>query len=117
MQRFCLSLELRDDPVLIAEYVRLHASVWPEIQQSILAAGVTDMQIFLLGTRLCMILEADDSFTMERKAAMDAANPKVLEWETLMTKFQKVNDGDNLTEKWQPMQKIFQLDTSTATRH
>lgn len=110
MQRFCLYLDLRSDPDLIAEYVRLHQNVWPEVKQSIYDAGVTDMQIYLLGTRLCMLLEANDSFTMDRKAAMDAASPKVLEWESLMAKFQKVDDGGSLTEKWQPMQKIFQLD-------
>ncbi len=36
-----------------------------------------------------MILKAEDSFTMEAKTALDASDPKVLERESLMTRFQR----------------------------
>jgi L-rhamnose mutarotase len=109
MQRYCFALDLRPDPVLIANYIRLHEEVWPEIKKSISDAGVLDMQIYCLGNRLFMILDTLDDFTLERKAAMDACNPKVIEWETLMGNFQQVEDAGDPTRKWQRMDKIFQL--------
>ncbi|CAG2172732.1 unnamed protein product, partial [Oppiella nova] len=36
-----------------------------------------------------MIMETEDDFSFERKAQMDANNPKVQEWEQLMWTFQK----------------------------
>ncbi|ADV83432.1 L-rhamnose mutarotase [Terriglobus saanensis] len=109
MQRYCFVLDLRPDPVLIAEYIRLHQGVWPEIRESIREAGVLDMQIYRLGDRLFMIMDTLDDFTLERKAALDAANPKVIEWETLMGTFQQVDAAGDLTRRWQLMDKIFQL--------
>ncbi len=50
-RRYCLTLDLQDDPRLIAEYRRYHERVWPEITQSIRDSGIEDMEIYLLGTR------------------------------------------------------------------
>ncbi len=109
MQRYCFTLDLRPDQALIDEYVALHRDGRPEIHQSIRDAGVLDMQIFLLGNRMFMIMDTEDDFTMERKAAMDAANPKVQEWEQLMSRFQNVDTDGSDFKKWRLMQKIFQL--------
>ena len=73
MQRFCLALDLVDDPALIAEYEKYHEKIWPEIKASIVDAGVTDLEIYRISNRLFMILEATDAFTFAHKAAMDAA--------------------------------------------
>ena len=110
MQRFCLTLDLRADPELIAEYVAHHRVVSMEIRQSIRDAGIIDMQIFLLGNRLFMIMDTTEDFTLEAKAAMDRSNPAVLEWEQLMAKYQDVPANGDLTSKWQVMDKVFQLD-------
>lgn len=109
MQRFCLTLELRPNPELIQEYVDYHREGWPEIHKSIRDAGVLDMQIYLTGNRLFMIIDTTDEFTFERKSAMDTANPKVLEWERLMARFQNVDEGSDPTTRWGPCEKIFQL--------
>ena len=109
MQRLCFGLDLRPDPLLVDEYIRLHQEVWPEIKKSIHDAGVLDMQIYRLDYRLFMIMEVTDEFTLERKAAMDTVNPKVVEWETLMGKFQQVDEQGDPTKRWQLMDKIFQL--------
>jgi L-rhamnose mutarotase len=110
MKRFCLTLGLRDDPVLKAEYIDYHRQVWPEILESLRVAGILDMQIFERDGLLFMIMDTDDAFTFERKAQLDAANPRVREWETLMARFQDVSDGGDSAAKWRPMQKIFQLE-------
>ena len=108
-RRFCLTLDLKNAPHLIAEYKRYHEQVWPEITQSIRDAGVEDAEIYLLGTRMIMILEVNEQFSFEAKARMDAANPKVAEWEQLMWKFQQPLPQAKPGEKWLPMERIFRL--------
>ena len=109
MTRFCLTLDLKDDPGLIAAYKRYHEKVWPEITESIRSAGVLDMEIYLLGTRMFMIMEVDESFSFEKKTRADQQNPKVQEWERLMWKFQKALPQAKPGEKWLLMERIFKL--------
>ena len=109
MKRYCLALDLKNDPALIAEYEALHQKVSPEIEASISDSGILNMEIFRFGTRMFMILEADDSFTFERKAAMDQANPKVQEWEAFVWKYQQPLPGSKPGEKWVLMEQIYQL--------
>ena len=108
-RRYCLTLDLKEDPELIADYRRYHERVWPEITQSIRDAGIEDMEIYLLGARLFMIIEVNEGFSFETKAESDRANPKVREWEELMWKFQKPLPQAKPGEKWLPMERIFKL--------
>lgn len=112
MKRFCLALDLKDDPELIAEYERMHApgAGWPEVRQNDLDAGVLDLQIYRTGTRMVMILETTDDFSFEKKAAMDATNEKVQEWERLMWAYQQPVPGARAGEKWVLMKQIFQFE-------
>ena len=109
MPRYCLTLDLQNDPAKIAEYKRYHEKIWPEVRDSLYAAGVTQMEIYLLGTRMCMIMNVNDDFSFDRKAAMDSANPRVLEWEALMANFQAVPEGANPVRRWTLMEKVFDL--------
>jgi len=109
-KRFCLTLDLKDDPALIAGYKRHHERVWPEIIKSLHDAGVVDMQIYLLGARMFMIMEVNEAFSFEKKAQMDLANPKVREWEDLMGKFQNPLPSASPVERWQLMEKVFELE-------
>lgn len=109
MNRYCLALDLKDDPTLIESYEQWHMNVWPEIEKSISDAGIINLEIYRVSNRLFMILEVDESFTFERKAEMDAANPKVQEWETLMWKFQQALPSAQPGEKWIVMKKIYHL--------
>jgi L-rhamnose mutarotase len=110
-QRFCLACDLKNDPALIEEYKAFHApgKVWPAVRQSIKDAGIVDMQIFLTGNRLFMIMEVDESFSFERKAQMDADNTDVQQWEQLMWHFQQALPWAEPGEKWVLMESIFQL--------
>jgi L-rhamnose mutarotase len=107
MKRFCLTLDLKNDPALIKAYEDHHKAIWPEITKSIKDSGITDMQIYRFETRLFMIMETGDDFSFDRKAEMDAVNPKVQEWENLMLKYQQPFVGSD--RKWVLMDKIFQL--------
>lgn len=109
VNRYCLALDLVDDAALIAEYEHYHREVWPEIKASITGAGIEKMEIYRIGNRLFMIMEVNDSFSFERKSAMDANNPKVQEWEQLMWKYQQALPVAKPGEKWLLMDRIFEL--------
>ncbi|QRR03923.1 L-rhamnose mutarotase [Dyadobacter sandarakinus] len=109
MKRYCMAVDLVDDPVMIAEYESYHKQIRPEIEKSILDAGVTQMEIFRVGNRLFMIMETVDDFSFESKAQMDASNPKVQEWEQLMWKYQRALPVSRPGEKWVLMDQIFAL--------
>lgn len=110
-RRFCLTLDLKDDPKLIAEYRRYHEKIWPEITKSIQESGIEDLEIYLLGTRMFMIMQVNDSFSFEKKGKADRNNPKVQEWEDLMWKFQKSLPQAKPGEKWLLMERIFKLES------
>src|SRR5215467_13390929 len=109
-QRYCLTLDLKDDPKLIAEYKHYHEKIWPEITKTIHDAGIEDMEIYLLGTRMFMIMEVNESFSFEAKGKADRDNPKVQEWENLMWKFQQALPQAKPGEKWLRMGRIFKLE-------
>jgi L-rhamnose mutarotase len=109
MQKFCLTVDLKNDPQLIEEYIQYHKNVWPEILLSIRSSGINNMEIYCLGTRLFMIIEADNDFSFEKKNALDQSNQKVNDWETLMWKYQQSLPGSKPGEKWIMMEKIFTL--------
>jgi len=109
-RRYCLTLDLKDDPKLIAEYRHYHEKIWPEITRSIKDSGIEDMEIYLLGTRMFMIVEVNETFSFEKKAEDDRHNPKVQEWEQLMWKFQQALPQAKPGEKWLLMKKIFSLE-------
>ena len=110
-RRFCLTLDLKNDPTLIAEYKRYHRKIWPEITQSIKDSGIEDMEIYLLGTRMFMIMEVNERFSFEAKGQADRHNPKVQEWEKLMWKFQQSLAEAKPGEKWLLMERIFKLES------
>lgn len=110
LRRYCLTLDLKDDPALIAEYKRQHRRVRPVIIKSIRDAGVEVMDIYLLGTRMFMIMEVNESFSFARKEEMDRSNPEVQEWEQFVWQFQQPLPQAKPGEKWMLMEKIFGLE-------
>ncbi len=109
-RRFCLTLDLKNDPALIAEYRCYHQKIWPEITQSIRDSGIEDMEIYLQGTRMFMIIEVNERFSFAAKSQADHHNPKVQEWEKLMWKFQQSLPEAKPGEKWLLMERIFKLE-------
>ena len=109
MKRYCLTLDLKNDPVLIEAYKKHHQSIWPEIVKSIKDSGITVMDLYLHGNRLFMIMETNDSFSFYTKSLMDATNPIVQNWEALMWQYQQALPTAQPGEKWVLMDKIFEL--------
>ena len=109
MKRYCQTLDLYDDKELIEAYVAEHAHVWEEVKAGIREVGIVDMQIYIYGNRLFMIMDTTDEFDMERDYARLATLPRQAEWEEHMSKYQKVLPGQTSQEKWKLMERIFKL--------
>ncbi len=109
MKRYCLALDLKEDPTLISEYEEHHKKIWPEIEKSIRESGIEKMEIFRTGNRLFMIMETTDSFSFYMKSQADTNDPKVQEWEQMLWKYQQALPYAQPGEKWILMDKIFEL--------
>ncbi len=110
MRRYCMTLDLKDDPELITKYKWYHSpeNLRPEIMASIREAGVEVMDIYLFGNRMFMIMDVNDSFSFERMNEINQ-KPKSVEWENLMWGFQQAVPGAKPGEKWVLMEQVFEL--------
>lgn len=111
VKRYCQTLDLRDDPELIKEYRKRHDKnhVWSEILKGIRQVGILEMEIYLLGTRLFMIVETPLDFDWDEAMNKLSTLPRQAEWEDYMAEFQLVKSGMSSAEKWKPMERIFHL--------
>jgi len=109
MTRYCFAVDLKDDPQIIAAYEQYHQAVWPEIIKSIKDADITVMDIYRVANRLFMIMEVGADFSFEKKAAMDANNEIVVQWEQMLWDYQQALPTAKPGEKWVLMQQIFSL--------
>ena len=101
-KRFCKTLTLQDDPQLIEEYIEAHARgvVWPEITRGMLEVGILDMEIYLVGTRLFMIMDTVPDFNHEKAMTDLASKPRQSEWEAYVSRFQRTSADASADEKW-----------------
>lgn len=111
VKRYVQTMDLKDDEQLIAEYRRRHSKEesWQEIRDGIKEVGILDMQIFILETRLVMIVETPLDFDWDSAMAKLATLPRQQEWEDYMAMFQKCKEGATSDEKWQMMERMFYL--------
>jgi len=111
-RRFCKTLLLEDDPQLIEEYKKVHApgAAWPEITRGMREVGILDMEIYITGNRLFMIMDTVPDFDHERAMAELASKPRQSEWEAYVSRFQQSAPGASADEKWQLMERIYKLD-------
>ena len=107
--RYCLALDLKEDPALIAAYDEYHRSVWPEIIDSIKTAGIQQLEIYRISNRLFMIMEVNEDFSFEHETSLDAKNEIVQQWEKTMWEYQQALPIAKPGEKWILMEKIFSL--------
>ena len=111
VRRFCQTLDLKDDPTLIERYKRAHsqAESWPEIRDGIREVGILEMEIYILGNRLFMIVETPLDFNWDEAMARLATLPRQQEWEDYVALFQASKPGATSSEKWQMMDRMFYL--------
>ena len=110
-KRYCQTLDLKDDPILIAEYVKRHSELeaWPEIRAVIREVGILEMDLYILGTRLFMIVETPLDFDWGQAMNRLASLPRQEEWEDYMSTFQISKPGAISADKWQLMDRFFYL--------
>jgi L-rhamnose mutarotase len=110
-QRFCFSLDLKDDPELIDRYRAWHAPGGPPaaVSRSIRSAGVELMEIYLVGNRMFMVMEVGPDFSFAAKAAADATDQDVQAWEKSMWEFQQPLPWAKPGEKWVMATRIYAL--------
>jgi L-rhamnose mutarotase len=109
--RHVLTVDLRDDPDAVAAYRAHHAKAWPEVVASLRVAGVREMDIYLLGRRLVMILDLPDELDVPTVVArhLASADPRVAEWERLMKALQERAPAAPDSEWWAAMEPVFRL--------
>jgi L-rhamnose mutarotase len=110
MTRHVLTVDLRDDPGAVAAYQAHHREAWPEVLLSLRQAGIHEMEIYLLGRRLVMIVDTQGADVRRAFAAHVASSPRVAEWEALMRALQQPPPGGAPGEWWAPMEPIFHLE-------
>ena len=110
-KRYCKTLELKNDPDLIRAYKKVHAegASWPEITQGMREVGIIDMEIYIAGTRLFMIMDTIPEFDHEKAMAELAEMPRQKEWETYVSTFQQTSENATADEKWRMIERIFKL--------
>ena len=111
VKRYCRTMNLKDNPELIAEYRKRHSQEysWKEIREGIKQVGILEMEIYILGNRLFMIVETPLDFDWDTAMARLATLPRQQEWEDYMSIFQDCEQGATATEKWQMMERMFYL--------
>ena len=111
-KRYCKALKLDDDAQLIEEYKKVHApgAVWLEITQGMRDVGIVDMEIYLLGNQLFMIMDTVPDFDHDKAMKELAGKPRQSEWEAYVSRFQKTPAEASAGEKWQLMERIYKMD-------
>ena len=111
-KRYCKTLSLKDDAQLIADYKKVHApgAAWPEITQGMKDVGIVDMEIYIYGTRLFMIMDTVPDFDHDFAMKELATKPRQNEWEAYVSRFQQSSAEATADEKWQLMERIYKMD-------
>ena len=109
MKTYAYTIDLKNDPGSIAEYIEYHRNVWPEVLESLRKAGIKGDRIFILGTRLFMLLEVNDEFDPKLGLQNHAAGLREKEWEDRMSKFQLLVKEACEGEWWAQMELVFDM--------
>jgi L-rhamnose mutarotase len=105
------TLNLKDDPAVVDAYTRHHRAVWPEVQASLRRVGVEQMDIYLLGRRLVMVVEMRDGRDYRDAFREHASSSqRVAEWERLMKSLQEPAAEAGAGEWWAVMEPVFHLE-------
>jgi L-rhamnose mutarotase len=111
VKRYCKTLELKSDPELIEAYKKVHApgAAWPEITRGMKEIGILDMEIYIDGTRLFMIMDTVSDFNHEKAMIELSKKPRQAEWEEWVSRFQRTSADSSAAEKWRLIERIFKF--------
>ena len=111
IKRFVQTLTLNSDEEARREYIKWHSQEynWKEIREGIREVGILEMEIYILGNLLVMIVDAPADFDWEEAMAKLATLPRQAEWEAFVSQFQGCSKEATSDEKWQMMERMFYL--------
>jgi L-rhamnose mutarotase len=111
MQRFASVIRLR--PERREEYLRLHQTVWPSVEQMLLRANIRNYTIFLNGDLLFGYYEyvGDDH---DADQARIVADPQTRYWWALTDPCQESVAEPGSGHWWAPMQQVWHLNEELA---
>ena len=107
-KRFVQTLTLNSDEEARREYIKWHSQEynWKEIRDGIREVGILEMEIYILGNMLVMIVDAPADFDWNKAMARLATLPRQAEWEAFVSQFQGCSSEATSDEKWQMMERI-----------
>ena len=111
VKRYCQTLSLKDNPALIAEYRKIHsrAEAWPEIRAGMRSVGILEMEIYISGSQVFMIVETPMDFDWDKAMEQLSRLPRQQEWEDYVARFQECVPGSTSSQKWKLMERMFYL--------
>jgi L-rhamnose mutarotase len=107
MKSYAQTLDLVDDPAVIAEYEKQHQAVWPSVLARLREVGIIRMQIFRLGTTLFMYMDTTDEFEPSRDFPRVNEDPESKRWNEWMATMQRKNALAKPEELWAVMPLVF----------
>ncbi len=106
---YLLTANLVDDSLAQAEYVHSHAvqfDEWPEVAEGFCYAGFQQLLVFKTGRQLLLVISVPEGKTLEELDPKTVENnPRMIEWNTKMGKFQEGIEGTAPGETWVFLQK------------
>ena len=111
VKRCCQTLSLKNNPELIAEYRKIHSreNAWPEIRKGIRSVGILEMEIYISGSLLFMIVDTPLDFDWDSAMERLSHLPRQAEWEDCVARFQECAPGSTSSQKWKLMERMFYL--------
>ncbi len=111
VKRYVQFLEISDDPELVAQYRKWHSEEynWKEVRDGIRAVGILEMEIYILGSKLVMVVDAPADFEWDEAMNRLATLPRQAEWEAFVSQFQGCSAEARSDEKGRPMERMFRL--------
>lgn len=114
-KEIAFALDLKDDPGTVAEYCDWHMKVWPEIMRGMAKYGVLAQNIYLIGSRMFMVLQVEDDFDYRVDFARYMhETPRASDWDRLMRNLQQPVPGKQEGDWWAPMERVYDLNARLA---
>lgn len=110
-KRYCQILEIKDDPELIEAYKQCHSreTQWKEVRDGIREVGILEMELYIHGNKVVMIVETRPDFEWESAMARLATLPRQAEWEAFVARMQGCDPNAPSDKKWTLMERMFYL--------
>jgi hypothetical protein len=103
-RHYILTANLVADTILQKEYMQYHANQfteWPEVSQGFCNASFQQLIMFRNGRQLMLVISIPKSNTLEELNHKTLENnPRMIEWNQIMAKYQEGIVGTNKGETW-----------------